>query len=154
MIFISHRGNTNGSSELENHPSQIEKCLNNSLDCEIDLWIIFGKFYLGHDKPQYPVSKDWLVYWEKRLWIHCKNTEAIDTLVNSRDHSLNFFWHGTDSYTITSKKYVWVYPGELIIKGSIAVLPELWNYKERKSELNKAYAICTDFIELLMIEYK
>lgn len=40
MLLISHRGNLNGSDAMENHPDQIDKCLNAKFDCEIDLWVI------------------------------------------------------------------------------------------------------------------
>ena len=46
MILISHRGNLEGPSDLENHPAQIKKVLDLGYDCEIDVWYEFGEFYL------------------------------------------------------------------------------------------------------------
>jgi len=146
LIYISHRGNLDGPSDLENLPSRVDECLNNFFDCEIDLWVEDRKFLLGHDFGQYPVEKNWLIERQNNLWVHCKNSEAISALTSSNDHSLNFFWHQNDSYTITSKKFVWVYPGSPVIQGSVAVLPEKWQSKTVSQGLLNAYAICTDYI--------
>jgi hypothetical protein len=39
-----------------------------------------------------------------------------------------------------------VYPGKLIVPGSISVLPERWLTTERLNEISKSHGICTDFI--------
>ena len=71
MILISHRGNINGPrKELENKPQYIENALKLGYDVEIDVWSIDRVFYLGHDKPQYEVSR-WFLHNEK-LWCHAK----------------------------------------------------------------------------------
>ena len=56
MILISHRGNLEGPSNLENHPDQIQKVLRLGFDCEIDLWREDNKWYLGHDYPEHEVN--------------------------------------------------------------------------------------------------
>ncbi len=59
MILISHRGNTYGpKKELENKPEYILDTLQKGYDVEIDVWSVDKQFYLGHDKPQYKISKD------------------------------------------------------------------------------------------------
>lgn len=153
MIFISHRGNLNGPSDLENHPDQIEKCVRQNLECEIDLWSVDGEFYLGHDRPQYKVVFEWLVSLEKKLWVHCKNPESLQSLSLSNNHSLNYFWHQSDNYTITSKKNIWVFPGQDLIPGSIAVLPEIWKLGKSTSQINIAFGICTDYVKTFMDQY-
>ncbi len=45
MKLISHRGNLNGPSDLENHPDQIKKVLKLGLNCEIDLWVKNNIFF-------------------------------------------------------------------------------------------------------------
>ena len=84
MILISHRGNLNRKQEnWENDPSYILEALKEGYDVEIDVWHLedypdlFNDsiFFLGHDKPQYRVSIDFLM--QDRLWIHCKNIEAL-----------------------------------------------------------------------------
>ena len=58
MINISHRGNLSGPDpETENSPKQIYKVLNLGYHCEIDLWKINDKFWLGHDEPVYLIDE-------------------------------------------------------------------------------------------------
>ena len=74
MILISHRGNTNGKFEsYENEPAYIDKAISEGFDVEIDVWMIEGVLFLGHDKPQYGVSQHWFSERYEKLWIHCKN---------------------------------------------------------------------------------
>ena len=54
----------------------------------------------------------------------------------------HYFWHQEDDYTITSKGIIWTYPGKLLLKNSICVLPELFN----KQILN-CLGICSDYIQ-------
>ena len=54
----------------------------------------------------------------------------------------HYFWHEEDKYTITSKGYIWAYPGEEINENTICVLPEKINQK-----IGKCAGICSDFIE-------
>ena len=142
MILISHRGNINGRiEEAENRPDYIEDTIRLGYEVEIDIWVIEGTFHLGHDEPQYPVSLNWLYERKDKLWIHCKNIEAIEWF-NSLYGTYNYFWHDTDTVTLTSKNYIWAYPGKQPIKNSIAVLPELFN----DNTIN-CLGICSDFIQ-------
>ena len=148
MIFISHRGNLDGClSERENLPNYIDEALSFGFDVEIDFWYIAGDIYLGHDEPQYLVDLDWITFRGDKLWIHCKNKEAIVYLL-SIDYSLNFFWHQNDLMTLTSKKNIWVYPGNQPIKKSIAVLPEL-----NGDDIENCLGICSDFVKRYRQEY-
>jgi hypothetical protein len=57
MKLIAHRGLTDGpNKDLENNPKQILLAIDQSFDCEIDLWSIDSKLYLGHDLPVYPID--------------------------------------------------------------------------------------------------
>ena len=56
--------------------------------------------------------------------------------------SLNYFWHEQDTLTLTSKNYMWVYPGKQPITGSIAVMPEIHN-----DDISKCLGVCSDFIK-------
>jgi len=51
-------------------------------------------------------------------------------------------WDQEDDITLTSKGYIWAYPGKQPIKNSIAVLPEL-----NKDDLTKVIGICSDYIK-------
>jgi hypothetical protein len=141
MILISHRGNVNGPDfESENKPEYIMSAIDQGYDVEIDIWMIEGLLFLGHDKPQYGVTQDWLNKMVDKLWIHCKNIEAVEwfTMVKS----FNYFWHEEDTITLTSKGYIWVYPGKQPVKNSIAVKPELHN-----DSYEYAMGVCSDYIE-------
>jgi len=142
MILISHRGNINGRIiESENNPSYIDDTICLGYNVEIDIWFINGKFFLGHDKPQYEISIDWIDDRSHKLWVHCKNIEALSFL-NKHDYDINYFWHETDTVTLTSKKYIWAYPGKQPIKNSIAVMPEINN-----DNIIDCLGICSDYIE-------
>jgi hypothetical protein len=142
MKLISHRGNLIGPNlERENSPSYLQEALDKGFDVEIDFWIIEDKLYLGHDKPQYLISDSWLTQYLYRIWVHCKNPEAIIYLQENYPQ-INYFWHQEDTLTLTSKKYIWVYPGKQPIKDSIAVMPEIYN-----DDISQCSGICSDYIE-------
>jgi hypothetical protein len=142
MILISHRGNINGKKEeLENKPQYIDESLSLGYDVEVDVWFIDGIFYLGHDNPQYGISLDWLYERKDKLWVHCKNVESIEKF-NTLNENYNYFWHQEDIVTLTSKNFIWVYPGKQPIKNSISVLPELFN-----DNTSVCIGICSDYIQ-------
>jgi hypothetical protein len=140
MILISHRGNLNGKIiENENHPNYIDTAISNGYDVEIDMWWMAGNPYLGHDGPKYEVNHDWLSERVDKLWVHCKNAELLNWI---RSTTLHYFWHENDTLTLTSKNWIWVYPGKQPIKGSIAVLPEIYN-----DDISVTAGICSDYIK-------
>ena len=142
MVLIAHRGNTDGRFEsYENEPNYIDKALKKGYDVEIDIWVIEGNFYLGHDKPQYGITLEWLDKRKNELWIHCKNIEVMEWF-NSLFGTYNYFWHQEDTLTLTSKGYIWAYPGKQPIKASIAVMPEIYN-----DDISQCLGICSDYIQ-------
>ncbi len=141
MVLISHRGNTNGKFEsYENEPAYIDKAISEGFDVEIDVWMVEGQLFLGHDIPQYGITQDFLNKRYERLWIHCKNIEAMEWF--NMIGGFNYFWHEEDTLTLTSKGYMWVYPGKQPVVGSIAVMPEIHN-----DNLDNCIGICSDYIE-------
>jgi len=153
MKIISHRGNLEGPSlDTENSPAQIEKCIELGFECEVDLRIHNGEPYLGHYNAQYPVTIDWLLSKSNVLWIHCKDSESLSFL-KKEGQNLNYFWHENDTITLTSKNYIWAYPGKQPIMGSIAVMQELNNLPLFHNSDNmidigdyKCYGICSDYV--------
>lgn len=144
MKLISHRGNINGPNlQKENHPNYILNALNKGYEVEIDVWYT-NKFMLGHDKPQYEFPFDLLEKFYTKLWVHCKNIEAIVKLKNNPELNsrLNYFWHENDTVTLTSKGHIWAYPGKQPINNSIAVMPEINN-----DNITQCKGICSDYIE-------
>jgi hypothetical protein len=53
------------------------------------------------------------------------------------------FWHEEDSVTLTSKGYLWTYPGKQLAPNSVCVMPELVEYSNE--EMLICHAICTDY---------
>lgn len=140
MIFIAHRGNVNGSNvDRENHPDYIIESISQGYDAEIDVHLEEGQIYLGHDEPRYEVSSYFLEELSSRLWCHAKTASALRALV---DMDMNCFFHVSDAVVLTSKRYLWTYPGANLVKGSIAVLPEIHD-----DSVKNCAGICSDFIQ-------
>lgn len=139
MILIAHRGNLCGHSDKENASEYVDEAISLGFDVEIDIWYDNGQYWLGHDKPTYQVSFNWLTERNSSLWIHCKNIEA---LIQLRYSGLNYFWHEFDTVTLTSYGDIWAYPGKQPIKGSIAVLPEL-----NDERVTECAGVCSDYIK-------
>lgn len=143
MVIISHRGNLNGPlSDLENNPEQIDIAIQNHFDVEIDLWVVDGNFFLGHDYPKYCINIDWLLARSARVWVHCKNFQSFSYLVAKRNN-LNFFFHQNDDYTLTSKNNIWVFPNKPYDENSIIVSTSVDDFHHYS--VNKPYGVCTNF---------
>ena len=141
MILISHRGNINGRLEsYENEPKYIDLAISKGYDVEIDVWYENNMLWLGHDNPNYGVEFKWFIDRMSKLWVHCKNIESI-VFFKECGYDVNYFWHEEDTITLTSKNYIWAYPGKQPIKDSIAVMPELFN-----DDTTKCLGICSDYI--------
>jgi hypothetical protein len=139
MKLISHRGNINGKiKKLENSPSYIDAAIELGYDVEVDVWKDSDGLYLGHDEPTYPVDLLWLSDRGLRLWIHCKNHQALAYL-NQTD--LHYFWHHDDDVTITSNGIIWSHPRIKPIRNSIAVLPDTEKWK-----VSECMGVCSDNI--------
>jgi glycerophosphoryl diester phosphodiesterase len=137
MLIISHRGNLRGSSpSTENTIDAIQNVIELGFDCEIDVWYKDNKFWLGHDKPENKVTIDFFIKHSSYLWIHCKNIEA---LIHLKD-KFNCFFHDKDTYTLTSKGYIWGNISSPMTKETIQVMPE-----RAKHEYQECLGICTDF---------
>ncbi|MDC3404087.1 hypothetical protein OAX49_04980 [Candidatus Pelagibacter sp.] len=138
MFYISHRGNINGPNKKEeNKPEYINAAIQNGYDVEIDVRFKNSQFYLGHDFAEYKVDESFLL--NKKIWCHAKDVDALHNLKKINAH---FFWHQQDDVTLTSKGYFWTYPGKLLTKNSICVLPEVG--KDKKID---CAGICSDFIK-------
>ena len=54
MIYIAHRGNTNGKFEsYENEPNYIDMAIKKGFDAEIDIWCIDNLYIVGNELHQY-----------------------------------------------------------------------------------------------------
>jgi hypothetical protein len=156
MKLIAHRGNLDGPNpSKENHPEYIESAITNGYDVEIDIrYDTFDKkLYLGHDEPQYLIDWYWLGQYKDNLWIHCKNIEALYEFVDATS-GFNYFWHQEDDFTLTSRNYIWTYPGKTYTTKSIIVMPEnnsrLFDFNEIKEY--HVHGVCTDYPNLILYE--
>jgi len=142
MKLISHRGNLNGPNlERENHPDYIFEAIQAGYDVEIDVWFKDGKFYLGHDEPQYLFPYDLLNGYYNKLWIHCKDMESLSNLneLDSNGSKLNYFSHENDLGVLTSRGYIW---SANLYKRGILVMPEIFNKEPNEDTLG----VCSDYI--------
>jgi hypothetical protein len=143
MIKIAHRGNLNGPNlEFENLPHYISKSINLGFDCEIDFWVIDHKLFLGHDSPANEIKMSFLETHAHKLWIHCKNLEALD-FVLERQEMLNGFWHENDDHTLTTKGFIWTFPNKPVNSKSIIVNLD---YPLTKLPNTPIAGICSDYI--------
>jgi len=144
MILISHRGNINGkNTQKENHPSYIDEAIEAGYDVEIDIWYLEGRLFLGHDSGDYLVDIHWLENRSNKLWIHCKNMDALSYFNEyewKKSIQFNYFSHDVDMGVLTSHSYIW--STNLYDRG-ILVLPEVFN----KEPFEGTIGICSDVIE-------
>tara|TARA_Y100000034_G_scaffold108262_1_gene138495 strand:+ start:408 stop:1499 length:1092 start_codon:yes stop_codon:yes gene_type:complete len=141
MILIAHRGNVRGSiPKLENNPEYVLSALREGFDAEIDVWFLSGQFWLGHDEPTYGIDESFLE--NDMLWCHAKNVEALERM--SKNRQIHCFWHQEDNHTLTSKGYIWTYPGQKACSNSIVVMPEIAKQSVQEREL--ASGVCSDYI--------
>ena len=146
MILISHRGNINGRRvPFGNQPNYIDTALAAGYDVEIDVWYEreSGKLYLGHDKADYQIDIDWLYERSDKLWIHCKNMDALSFFNKSHlqfGTEYNYFSHDKDMGVLTSYGYIW---STNSYDNGILVLPEVFE----KTPIEKTIGICSDIIQ-------
>jgi hypothetical protein len=140
VIYISHRGNLEGpNKESENTPEAIDAAIDLGFSVEVDVWLKDSNLYLGHDEPVLPTTLNWLLERKQKLFLHCKNIDAL-VFFQSTENKFHYFWHENDTVTLTSFGMIWAYPGKQPIKESIAVMPELYN-----DDTSECIGICTDY---------
>mgnify|MGYP000075512356 CR=1 FL=1 len=148
MKIISHRGNLKGPEPYtENTPEKIDYVLSLGYDVEIDVWYKDNDFYLGHDTPVTLVPSSFLLNRSDFLWVHCKNIACVNKL---RFWDLNYFYHEHDMVTLTSKRYIWSYPGVQEFYSNQICLdfsPQV-NYDFYKSKF--IAGLCVDYIERIV----
>jgi len=139
--IIAHRANLYGPDpKRENRIFAIEECMGMGLEVEIDLRFHQGQFYLGHDEIQEKIDIEWLNKHQDFLWIHCKDFDSLNKLHGT---NLNYFWHDMDMFTLTSKKYIWTYPKNLVNVNSVIVCQ---NFDDTiKYSSTNAHAVCSDW---------
>jgi len=141
MKLISHRGNLTGPSAAdENLFEYVCHAVAEGFDVEVDVWVEGPEIFFGHDGPITLISKHQLDSIAPYAWFHSKNPEAFEFLTVRGYHT---FWHNSDNYTITSRGYVWAFPGYPVFSNAVAVMPELVPGFELSK---KAFGICSDYV--------
>ena len=139
MVLISHRGNLDGSTDMENNPDYILTALK-QFNCQIDVWYIDNKWVLGHDKPQYEIDLSFLQ--SDKLWCHAKTYDSLNEMLKNDIHC---FYHEEDKFTLTSLNVIWQYPTKQLSKNTICVLPQQVNNTKEEVK-NTCTGVCSDFI--------
>jgi len=153
MIIISHRGNINGPiPDKENRPSYIDCAIGLGYDVEVDLRLINGEFWLGHDEPQFKINNEWMELRKNKIWYHCKNIESAIEL-SKKETNFKFFCHASDDYVITSGGKLWVHDLSKNIDGN-CIIPLLNSLDIDNYQNSLPYGICTDFVTKASIKYK
>ena len=143
MKLIAHKGNVNGPNpSTENTPQQIEWCIENGYDVEIDVRYNAekDKFYLGHDESKYEINWWWLAGKLEHLWIHCKDLTTLHEFT-SKTSGYNYFWHQGDDYTLTSQGQIWASAGKPYKDDTVIVIENPEDVKEYD-----CYGICSDYV--------
>lgn len=143
-LWICHRALKNGpNKQLENKEVEIMRRLEEGWNIEIDIWNIDGIWWLGHDSPESKlVDKDILK--NSNVWIHCKNLKALEECLKIED--VHCFTHDSDEATLTSKQYIWCYPGILLRNRSVCVMPERCIASLNMEDVMRTNgAVCSDY---------
>jgi len=144
-LWILHRGLMNGPDQnTENKEDLLWKRLSEGWDIEVDMWLIDGKFWLGHDKPT-DLLKDKSLLNSSKAWIHCKNLMMLQYMTEKK-MGAPFFSHDTDDAVLASNGYIWCYPGFQAGRQSIVVIPERVPHMEL--DVTLIGGICSDYTTL------
>ncbi|MAU75246.1 MAG: hypothetical protein CL831_00045 [Crocinitomicaceae bacterium] len=149
MKLIAHRGNIDGPNRnVENTVGQIDKCIENGYDVEIDLRydVVSQTFWLGHNEPKNTITFIELAKMSQYLWIHCKDIATLDFMTKTK---FNYFWHQSDDYTMTSHGHIWSYPGKTYTSSTVIVMPEECNINWDILKVTNCYAVCSDYVNNL-----
>ena len=142
MLLISHRGNLTAiAPELENTPAYIQNAIDLGYDVELDVWYNNG-FFLGHDKPEYPIDFQWLYARKSNLWVHTKNFAALRELI---DMDLRVFFHEKEKHTIINNCNI-IWSHNLAEADEKSIIPLLSLEALKGYDRKPVYGICSDFV--------
>jgi hypothetical protein len=152
MMYIAHRGNTDGPKpEQENSPGYIDKALSEGFYAETDVrkGNMGEGFIMGHDHGEHKLPIEWFEERRGLLFIHAKDLATYTYF--TREKGWNTFWHQSDDYTLTSAGYIWAYPGSALNEKTICVMPE--NVVYSRVDLARCLGICSDYVLNYRMEY-
>ena len=145
MRLISHRGNLDGPEpDKENRPTFIQAAIDLGYDVEVDVRLIDGNLFLGHDKPDYPVDIQWLLARRSSLWIHAKNFPAMNLLI---DHGFQVFCHQADKHAVIGNtRYLWSCDVAEANERSVIPLISAEEIEANKGLDMRFHGVCSDYI--------
>jgi hypothetical protein len=151
MIYIAHRANIDGPNpDLENSPKYIEKALEKGFFVEIDVWFFDDEIFLGHDFPEYKTTLDFID--NPKIFCHAKTPQTLEYLIENNVHC---FSHDQDECVLTSRNYIWTFPGKKLTSKSICVMPERYidldTELQSNDQIKNCFGICSDFVEKIQI---
>lgn len=148
MILISHRGNITGRiPESENRPSYIQDTITLGYNVEIDVRTKEGQLYLGHDFPQYRVELEWLLERKNDLWIHAKDFESLNSLIET---GLRVFFHEQESQSIINNtNLIWSHDLTSTSNRSIIPLLDLESIEGYGYLAEQTFGVCSDHLNVL-----
>lgn len=142
---ICHRGNlTPGRKDLENNFGVLNERSNQKYRVEVDIWYHNHNLWLGHDRPEYKVTLEWLASCPRRL-IHAKDGKTFAYLLQEAGKKaldLHIFFHTEEEYVLTNKGFIICYPGVPLLEGSLCMMPERASYTAEEKEV--CFTICSD----------
>ena len=147
MTFYAHRGNLEGPQpKFENDPDYVQSAIDAGVGVEVDLRVISGKLFLGHDYPAHMVSPEWLEERADQLLVHAKNLPAAVYLVGT---TLHWFTHSQDAYSLTSSGKLWVHHLEAFRteNSSHYIIPLITRNLIDLSDKFGEASICSDYFQ-------
>lgn len=127
--LIAHRGLTKGPSEYEeNSPTAIAEAIEKLYFAECDIWFVENKWYLGHDRPSYEITEQWILEHSDFGFFHAKNVSTFLELIKVRNRKkcfLDFFFHDGDKVVLSSENSTVLLTGQIYLN-CIINQPELW----------------------------
>ncbi len=164
--IIAHRGNIlDINLRIENDINLIEKeVFTRGFDVEVDLNKDRDGLYLSHDTRDYTcendfqsekIVKDFLITYQTKLWIHCKDRSSLQWCIDTPGIYRYFYHEGKEGFVTTSVGKIWDYSywktnvfnykslEKSDINFGIVVLPE--EKMLFHPSLMKCTGICTDY---------
>ena len=140
-----HRGNLFGPvKETENNFGVLLQRSIQGHHVEVDVWYHEHTLWLGHDKPEYKITLEWLLSSKRRL-VHAKDGPTFEYLLQEtgkRALDIHVFYHTDEDYVLTNKGLVICYPGKPLLEGSLCMMPERASYSSE--ELQHCFSVCSD----------
>ncbi len=142
MIIYAHRGNLTGRTPArENAPDYIDNAIATGFHVEIDLRMVDGKFFLGHDKAQHPITAQWLRERKHRLLAHIKDHHAIR---EAQGIGIDLFCHEKDEFTLTRMGFLWL-AQTAIVPDKYSIVPLITREQIETYPHRGMYGVCSDF---------